>query len=176
MSSKTLALLALQTLALVATSGAAELLGPRHHCHDGNCNCPMIEEIVYQDVIRHRCKMVEEKKPIKKTVYEVKEVPYCLKKPSKCGHCGHCEECEACVRYKKVLIKKEIVCGETCSLKCVPEEYVERVAVKVCRPACQAAAPCVTPAAAGPVVIPAPVVVDGESGVPAPPTPVPTTK
>jgi hypothetical protein len=67
---------------------------------------------------------VPEWKQIKKTVYEVREVPYCLKKLpplfSFHKHCDDCAEC-GCVRYKKVLVKKEIVCDEICTTKCVPQ-------------------------------------------------------
>ena len=150
---------AFASLAALSYSGAADLLG--HHCDGGShCHCPMVEECEWQDVVCHRCKLVEEKKAIKKTVYDVKEVPYCLTKLPKCGHCGDCDECRECkhVRYKKVLIKKEITCGETCTVKCVPEEYIERKLVKVCRPACQCQAPCQTPVAG--LDVPAPVVID----------------
>lgn len=165
------------SLAGFSYSGAADLfLG--HHCDGGkHCRCPMVEEMEWQDVVCHRCKLVEEKKPIKKTVYEVKEVPFCLTKLPKCGRCGHCDECRECEcpRYKKVLIKKEITCGETCVIKCVPEEFIERKLVKVCRPACQCQAPCPNSvqapgAAAGFTDVPAPVVVDE----PIAPAPIPT--
>jgi hypothetical protein len=101
--------------------------------------CPP-EQIVYQDVVCHRCKLVPDTKQIKKTVYEVKEVPFCLKKlPPLLGHhsdccdCAMCAEC-SCPRYKKVLVKKEIVCQEICTSKCIIEEYIERVPCKVCAP------------------------------------------
>jgi hypothetical protein len=160
------------SLAGLSYSGAADLL-LGHHCDGGhNCHCPMVETWEWQDVVCHRCKLVEDKKPIKKTVYEVKEVPFCLTKLPKCGHCGHCDECRECdsVRYKRVLIKKEITCGETCSVKCIPEEFVERRQVKVCRPACQCQDPVQAPAAK--VVIPAPVLVEDE---PAPIVPAPAS-
>lgn len=151
------------SLAALSYGGAADLL-LGHHCDGGaHCRCPMVEECEWQDVVCHRCKMVEETKPVKKTVYEVKEVPICLLRAPKCGNCGHCDDCNACrecghVRYKKILIKKEITCGETCTVKCVPEEYIERKLVKVCRPACQCQARCQTPTAS--IDVPAPVVID----------------
>ena len=89
------------------------------------------EQIAYHDVVTHHCKLVPETKQIKKTVYEVQEVPYCLKKLpplfsfQKRG-CDDCAEC-ACVRYKKVLVKKEIVCSEICTTKCVVEQCIERL-------------------------------------------------
>lgn len=124
------------------------------HCK----GCPH-DEIVYQDVVCHRCVMKPDKKEIKKTVYECKEVPFCLVKlPPLFGHwhkkgccdtCGNdCREC-ACPRYKKVLLKKEVVCKEICTTKCVIEEYVERVPVRVCRacPHCSQGVPgCTVPA------------------------------
>jgi hypothetical protein len=92
--------------------------------------CPP-EQVHYHDVITHRCRLVPEVKQIKKTVYEVHEVPYCLKKlpPLFSFHhrgCDDCAECD-CPRYKKVLFKKEIVCEEICGTKCVIEEVIERV-------------------------------------------------
>lgn len=104
--------------------------------------CPHCQgQIVYQDVVSHRCRLVPEKKQIKKTVYEVKEVPFCLHKlpPLHLLHhrdcCDECVECD-CPRYKKVLLKKEIVCDEICTTKCVVEEFIERVPCRVCCPDC----------------------------------------
>lgn len=105
---------------------------------------PCSEQICYQDCISHRCQLVPETKQIKKTVYEVHEVPFCLKKlPPLCSllfhrgcECDNCAECD-CVRYKRVLVKKEIVCEEYCVMKCVPEEICERVPCRVCPPTCQ---------------------------------------
>jgi hypothetical protein len=101
--------------------------------------CP--DQIVYQDCVSHRCKLVPEVKQIKKTVYEVQEVPYCLKKlppfwslfRKQC--CDECAECD-CPRYKKVLVKKEVVCKEICTTKCVVEDFVERVPCRVCPAPC----------------------------------------
>jgi len=100
--------------------------------------CP--EPVCYHDVICHRCVQVPDKREIKKTVYEVHEVPFCLPKlpplHSLLHHnccCDQCVECQ-CPRYKKVLVKKEIVCGEICGTKCVIEEFVERVPCKACAP------------------------------------------
>jgi hypothetical protein len=98
--------------------------------------CPP-DKIVYHDVITHRCKLVPQTKQIKKTVYEVKEVPLCLTKLppllSLLHHqcCDECPECE-CPRYKRVLLKKEVVCAEVCEMKCVVEEIVERVPCRAC--------------------------------------------
>ena len=87
--------------------------------------CPP-EQIACHDVGTHHCKLVPETKQIKKAVYEVQEVPYCLKKlpPLLSFHrhgCDDCAECD-CVRYKKVLVKREIVCGEICTTRCVVEQ------------------------------------------------------
>ena len=121
------------------------------------CSCCLPEEIVYKDVITHRCRLVPDKKQIKKTVYDCKEVPFCLHKlPPLFSHhgkdccdicCEPCAECD-CPRYKKVLLKKEIVCEEICGTKCVVEEVVERVPCRVCRPCpkcTQCAPPCTQP-------------------------------
>jgi len=119
--------------------------------------CPHCQgQIVYQDVVSHRCKLVPDKKQIKKTVYEVKEVPFCLHKlPPLFSHlhgdcCDECLECD-CPRYKKVLIKKEIVCEEICGTKCVIEEFVERIPCRVCAPHCPS---CAEKSLASPLVAP----------------------
>ena len=98
----------------------------------------------YKDCVTYSCKLVPETKQIKKTVYEVQEVPFCLKKlPPLCSLLHHhgCDECEVCPecqcpRYKKVLVKKEVVCKEICGTKCVIEEHHHRVPCCVCEP-CQ---------------------------------------
>ena len=105
------------------------------------CPQPMLG---YQDCVTHSCNLVPETKQIKKTVYEVQEVPFCVKKlpPIWSLLCHHgCDECEVCPdcqcpRYRKVLIKKEIVCKEICTTKCVVQEHIERVPCQVCQPAC----------------------------------------
>jgi hypothetical protein len=100
----------------------------------------------YQDCVSHSCKLVPDKKQIKKTVYEVKEVPYCLKRLPPilslfhvhrgCDQCGACDECQ-CPRYRKVMVKKEEVCREICTTKCVVEEHVTRVPCVPCQPSCK---------------------------------------
>jgi hypothetical protein len=97
----------------------------------------------YQDCITHSCKLVPDMKQIKKTVYEVKEEPFCVKKlpplwslfcHHKCNDCEVCPDCQ-CPRYRKVMVKKEIVCKEICTTKCVVQEHVERVPCQPCAPA-----------------------------------------
>jgi hypothetical protein len=91
------------------------------------------------ECVEHGCKLVPEVKQIKKTVYEVQEVPFCVKKlPPICSlfHAHNCE-CEVCAecqapRYKKVLVKKEIICREICTTKCVVETH--RVPCPPCPP------------------------------------------
>lgn len=98
--------------------------------------------VCYQDCITHSCRLVPETKQIKKTVYEVKDVPFCVKKlpPLWSLFCHHgCDDCEVCPdcqcpRYKKVLVKKEIVGKEICTTKCVVQEHVERVPCQPCAP------------------------------------------
>lgn len=136
-------------LCLLVAAGAAYVSAADMLGH--NCRCPhcqVVEETVYQDVVSHVCRLHPDKKQKKKTVYECKEVPYCVHKlscPLKHDHCcDKCVECECCARYKKVLIKKEIVICEECTTKCVPEPVVQRVPMKVCR-----VVPCARCAAAG---------------------------
>ena len=100
------------------------------------------DQCVYQDCISHSCQLKPDVKQIKKTVYEVQEVPFCLKKlPPLCSlfhhhgcDCEQCAECQ-CPRYKKVLVKKEIVCKEICTSKCVVEE--QRVSCQPCQSCCK---------------------------------------
>jgi hypothetical protein len=130
-------LFALVTLSLATTALAA---GPEPGAPIQD-PCPHCEgQIVYRDVVCHRCKVVPGTRQIKKTIYEVKEVPFCLTKLPPLHHhkdccCDDCVECD-CPRYKKVLMKKEIVCEEVCAPKCVIEEYVERIPCRICCPDC----------------------------------------
>ena len=126
-------------LALTLATATAFAAGPEQ-AGPVQAPCPHCEgQIVYRDVVCHRCKLVPGTKQIKKTIYEVKEVPFCLTKLSPLHHhgkcCDDCVECD-CPRYKKVLMKKEVVCEEICAPKCVIEEYVERVPCRVCCPDC----------------------------------------
>lgn len=110
---------------LVGSSACLVWAGDCPNCGQGCC---------YREVTTYRCKLVPDVKPIKKTVYECKEVPYCQ---HRVPHFGHddccCPECEACPRYKTVLIKKEITCGEKHGTKCVVEAVVRRVPAACCR-------------------------------------------
>jgi len=103
-------------LLIVALTGSAADVPPAYG--------PQPEQVACQERISHRCVLVPETRQIKKTVYEVHEVPYCLKKlPPLFGfhkYCDDCAECD-CVRYKKVLVKKELVCCEIPTTKCVPQ-------------------------------------------------------
>jgi len=102
----------------------------------------MAEQAPPCECVEHSCKLVPETKKIMKTVYEVQEVPYCLKKlPPLCSlfhhhgcDCEMCAECQ-CPRYKKVLVKKEIVCKEICTSKCVVEEH--RMPCQPCDSCCK---------------------------------------
>jgi hypothetical protein len=125
------ALLAIVGAVVIAASAAAEseMLGGGAYGA-----CPRCKEgVCYREIVTYRCKQVPDKKPIKKTVYECREVPYCQHKLPRLGHGDCCPECDACPKFKKVLVKKEIVVGETCGTKCVPEKFVERIPVPCCR-------------------------------------------
>ena len=95
----------------------------------------------YQPCVTHSCQLVPEIKQIKKTVYEVQEVPYCVKKGPPLWallhhhgcECEACAQCD-CVRYKKVLVKREVVCEEVCTTKCVVQQHIQHVP---CAPPCQ---------------------------------------
>lgn len=100
---------------------------------DGPCpNCQSPGGCCYEEIVHYSCKLVPDVKPIKKTVYECKEVPFCVHQLPKFGDCDCCPLCQACPQFKKVLIKKEVVCGATCATKCVVEKTVERVPVPCC--------------------------------------------
>jgi hypothetical protein len=125
----------LSLLIVAALSGAVSAGHPfGHHLgghHGAGCQQPCCQQP------GHICVPKVEKKPIKKTVYEVKCVPVCEHVPAKHLHGDCCPTCH--LYYKKVLVKKEIECGEKCEVVCEPV------------PACQPAAPCVdaaVPAAA----------------------------
>jgi len=101
-------------------------------------HCSARDGVCFREVVTHRCRLVEEKKPIKKTVYECREVPYCDQKLPRFLACEGCPECKDCVKYKKVLVKKEIICGETTHWKCIVEQVVHKV------PCCNRCQECVT--------------------------------
>ncbi len=125
------ALLAVVGAAVIAASAAAESEMVAGAAGGG---CPRCKEgVCYQEVVTYRCKQVPDNKQEKKIVYECREVPYCQHKLPRLGHGDCCPECEACPKFKKVLVKKEIVVGETCGTKCVPEKFVERIPVPCCR-------------------------------------------
>lgn len=160
LSFTTSAIVAIVSLTAAGLTLAGETLGTGHRC----ANCRTEEVIEYRDVVVHRCKMVPAKRVTKKTVYEVKEVPFCLHKASLPFGCDCCRECQACARTKKVLVKKEVTCEEPCGTKCEVEEVIERQAFKVCRVipcgTCQTAP--VAPISDVPAPVPVPAVDSGK--------------
>ena len=124
---------------LVVAGWSASLSAGEGRCGCHHCNAP--DGCCWQEVVTHRCVIVPERKPIKKTVYECKEVPYCEHALPKFGHCDCCPSCQACPKYKKVLVKKEVVIGEICTTKCVVEEVVEMVLGPCCHCGHQDSAP-----------------------------------
>ncbi|MBS0267129.1 MAG: hypothetical protein JSS02_34705, partial [Planctomycetes bacterium] len=71
------------------------------------------------------CKLAPEVKTVKRWVYSCKLVPYC--RPNcpnplqRWGENEKCTVCECCPRYKRVLIKREVIEKKE-TLKCVVEE------------------------------------------------------
>jgi hypothetical protein len=124
-----LAILLGMTVVTFAPRSQAELL-PCHK-HKGCPHCGATFDCCYEQRVVARCRLQEDVKKVKKTVYEMREVPYCQKRLT-CGKCD-CPECQACPHYKRVLVKKEITCGEKCETKCVPEETLEWVPVPCCK-------------------------------------------
>lgn len=96
--------------------------------HPALKQAPDAEASAAKACVVHTCRLVPEVKQIKKTIYEVQEVPYCLKKLPPWWSLWRrdcqetCSECE-CPRYRKVLVKKEIVVREICTNRCVVEEH-----------------------------------------------------
>jgi hypothetical protein len=86
----------------------------------------------------HECVPTTVRKPIKKVVYDVRCVPVCEHRPAAFLGCDCCPVCR--LKYKKVLVKREITVGEICTTKCVPSELP-------CPNCCPAAAapPALTP-------------------------------
>lgn len=147
-------ILATLSLLVMAAVGGTVVAGHLPGHHGAGCQQPCCQQPA------HICVPKVEKKPIKKTVYEVKCVPVCEHAPSKHLHCDCCPTCN--LYYKKVLIKKEIECGEKCQVVCEPV------------PACQPAAP-----AGGAEPAAAPVTEPTQPSQPAPapePAPLPATR
>ena len=84
----------------------------------------IVEEVVYQDVVKYVCKQVQEYK--KKWVYSTIDEPYCTQG---CGVHGNCDNWKG-PYCRQLLVKREILlpCPTT---KCVTEAVVERVPVVV---------------------------------------------
>jgi hypothetical protein len=130
-----LAAILLGSISLALPGSAAESTpAPAAACDDG---CTVVEEICYKDVVvRSHCRLVPDTKTVKKTVYSYKTVAFC--KPGcpnllrRCGDAEACTECECCPRYKRVLVKREIVEKKE-GFKCVVEEEKERVPYTVYR-------------------------------------------
>lgn len=104
----------------MAESRAGDQFGACQRCAapDGCC---------YYQVTKYRCVLVPDTKQIKKTVYECRDVPYCEHRLPKFGHYECCPECAACPKFKKVMVKREVVVAEVCGTKCVVEAYCEQV-------------------------------------------------
>ncbi len=122
----------MKTWIYLATVGFVTYLS--HVAYAGHGCCPQCgcAEGCYDEVINYRCVTVPDVKPIKKVIYHCQEVPFCEHRLPKPGHCADCLECKACPKYKKVLFKKEIICGETCGTKCVVESFVQLVPKACC--------------------------------------------
>lgn len=68
--------------------------------------------------------MIPDVRQVKKTVYETRWVPFCVHEPF-CLHDSHCAACEACPRWKRVLVKRQIVVEEICGYKCAAQLCAE---------------------------------------------------
>ncbi len=92
-----------------------------------NCGCSHGIQVI--EVSRTICKMVTKQEPIKKTVYEKKEIPFCEHCVAPIGHHHVCPRCNACGKTHTVLVKKSIECGKKTVHECVPEVITEQVCV-----------------------------------------------
>lgn len=104
------------TLSFRAGAESGGAVGAACGCESGQCQCEICGN--------EHCVLVPETKTTKKWVYATKLVPYCLLKCRNPFHgrdegCDSCPGCESCVRYKRVLVKREVVTTKQI-YKCVP--------------------------------------------------------
>src|SRR5687767_15127282 len=93
---------------VLMTIATARAGAPCGHCHSGHrCACESCES--------YECVKQPDHKTIKKVVYDVKCVPVCEHRPSKFLHCDCCPVCQ--LKFKKVLVKREVVVCEICTTK-----------------------------------------------------------
>ena len=126
-------MLRLRYLALAALFGFAGLPSAAERPPACEPGCVLVEEVVWQEVVRKVCKAVPDVKKQRKTVYDVKEESYCLPacpSPFGCGARGGAAQ--AAPRTRRILVKKEVVVEEP-TVKYVVEDVVERVPCKVWR-------------------------------------------
>ena len=165
MKTKILACLLVAFAAGVAiqTSAADGILKRHQHATPPVCEpgFKIVEEIVYQDVVKTVCKQVQEYK--KKWVYSTIDDPYCIQG----CHGGGCDNCKG-PYCRQLLVKRQIL--EPCPVtKCVTETIVEKVAVVV-----YTKVPCAPGEIVPPVMMPP---ASGNSEfIPAKPLPVDTKK
>jgi hypothetical protein len=111
--------------AVVVSAGTALVLRAEVNVRQVSCESCCGDEVCQCAVCGcNHCVAVPDTKTTKKYVYATKLVPYCLTKcpnPFKCRHdsCESCANCEDCVRYKRVLVKREVVTTKT-GCKCIP--------------------------------------------------------
>lgn len=110
------------SVACISIAAAQAIESPCPHCGCSN-GVQMVE------VSRTVCKMVTKDEPIKKTVYEKKEIPFCEHCVAPIGHHHVCPQCKACAKTRTVLVKKSIECGKKTVHECVPEVIHEVIAV-----------------------------------------------
>lgn len=99
----------LATIVAAACGGSSAVGAECPHCHQDCC-----------DDVSYQCRMELEKIPIKKFIYRYKDVPICVPCGPRLGACDSCATCDS-PRFKRMLIKQEVVVGEKCITKCVVE-------------------------------------------------------
>ncbi|MBI3860555.1 MAG: hypothetical protein HY290_01520 [Planctomycetia bacterium] len=144
--------ISLTAIAILLAAGAAAIPGLAGEpapsavpCPGGDEGYTMVEKTCYREVVvRSHCRLVPEIKSVKKTVYSYKDVafcrPNCPNPVRRCGDAEICTECECCPRYRRVLVKREVVEKKE-GFKCVVEEEKERVPYTVYERVPCAAAP-----------------------------------
>lgn len=95
------------SLGIVALLAASVVAWDHANC--GRCGCAA-----------GHCRPVVTTEPIKKVVYETRLVPYCRHYLPGFFECPNGRCCECRPQYKRVLVKREIICGERQVIKCEP--------------------------------------------------------
>src|SRR4051794_29291124 len=139
-------------LALLSALGLAATGWADHGPHGAMTACPttcepgyqVIQETIYQAVVKKVCLPAPGTKVVKKWVYAEVDDDFCLRKPAGLFHHGHhckgdcggkCPECVQCSKVfcRKQLVKREVIVSECPQDKCIVSTVVEQVPCTVYR-------------------------------------------